>query len=91
VCCASAGADRPECGICADPAYVVIPPAIKSATAVPLTNNEGRGAGAIAQRLPRRGRLVPLCVTRIPTSQIHSPLVVAIPCAGTAVHLLLAT
>jgi hypothetical protein len=25
VCCASAGADRPECGICADPAYVVIP------------------------------------------------------------------
>jgi hypothetical protein len=27
VCCASAGADRPECGICADPAYVVIPQA----------------------------------------------------------------
>ena len=25
MCCASAGADRPECGICADPAYVVIP------------------------------------------------------------------
>jgi hypothetical protein len=25
VCCASVGADRPECGICADPAYVVIP------------------------------------------------------------------
>jgi hypothetical protein len=24
--CASAGADRPECGICAGPAYVVIPP-----------------------------------------------------------------
>jgi hypothetical protein len=27
--CASAGADRPECGICADPAYVVIPQAEK--------------------------------------------------------------
>jgi hypothetical protein len=25
VCCASAGAGRPECGICAGPAYVVIP------------------------------------------------------------------
>jgi hypothetical protein len=25
VCCASAGADRPECGICAGPAYVVTP------------------------------------------------------------------
>jgi hypothetical protein len=29
---------------------------------------------------------VPLCVIRTPTSQIHGPLVVAIPCAGTAVH-----
>ena len=27
--CASAGADRPECGICAGPAYVVTPQAQK--------------------------------------------------------------
>jgi hypothetical protein len=26
VCCASAGADRPNCGVCAGPAYVVTPP-----------------------------------------------------------------
>jgi hypothetical protein len=29
--CASAGADRPECGICADPAYVATPQEEKKA------------------------------------------------------------
>ena len=42
------------------------------------------GSQAHIQRLPRQGRLVPLCVTRIPTSQSPSPLAMAIPCAGTA-------
>ena len=52
MCCASAGADRPECGICADPAYVVIPQEKKKSK--PRLLESARGPSRVLAHKVRR-------------------------------------